>query len=117
MTVLIPRARTIGVRLSAEEYSALERFCLVTGARSMSEVARTAICKFVRKAARKSPASAAEHATQLRDLEQRVSQFNAEIAFLKAERAQHSRELASGGVEAGGSADVKPPASNPQDSE
>jgi hypothetical protein len=82
VTVLIPRERTIGIRLSADEYSALERFSLETGARSMSDVARAAICKFIRKPVRESLASAAEHARQVRDLEQSVSQLNAEIALL-----------------------------------
>jgi len=83
VTVLIPRARTIGVRLSEEEYSALERFSFETGARSMSDVARIAIGKFVRKPVRESHASAAEHARQINDLEGKISQLTAEIALLK----------------------------------
>ena len=53
MAVLIPRVRTIGVRLSKEEYAALERFAVESGARSISDVARTAICTFLRKSTRK----------------------------------------------------------------
>jgi hypothetical protein len=43
MTVLKPRTRMISVRLSEEEYSALRRLCLVTGARSVSDLTRDAM--------------------------------------------------------------------------
>ncbi|SRR6266700_4661425 len=93
MGVLIPRVRTIGVRLSEEEYSALQKFSVERGARSMSDVARTAICKFVRKPVREnSLASAVEHAEHVRDLEQTVSQLTAEIALLRADRAVNTSE-------------------------
>ena len=84
--MLIPRVRTLGVRLSEEEYSALEKFSVESGARSMSDVARTAICDFVRRGVRgrsqQSPTT--ERAAQVKDLEQRVSQLTAEIALLKS---------------------------------
>ena len=43
MGVLLPCVRTIGVRLSADEYMALEKSCAEKGARSISDLARTAI--------------------------------------------------------------------------
>lgn len=102
MAVLIPRSRTIGVRLSEEEYSALEMFSVQTGARSISDVARTAICKFVRKPVRDSSfPSALEHARQISDLEQKVLELNAEISSLKAERALNAPECGCDGTESG----------------
>jgi hypothetical protein len=43
MTVLKPRSRMISVRLSEDEYSALQHFCEVTGARSVSDLTRDAV--------------------------------------------------------------------------
>ncbi len=43
MTVLKPRSRTISVRLSEEEYSALLHLCSTTGARSVSDLTRDAM--------------------------------------------------------------------------
>lgn len=87
MPVLIPRIRTIGVRLSEKEYAALEKFSLETGARSMSDVARAAISRFVLKPGRDSSLlSTLENAQQLRDLEHKVLQLTAEISLLKADR-------------------------------
>ncbi len=96
MAILIPRVRTIGVRLSEEEYSALEKFSFESAARSMSDVARAAICKFVRKPVRESSLiSALEHARQIRDLEQKVSQLNAEVELLKADGVLNTSECKS----------------------
>ena len=41
MTVLIPRIRSINVRLSQEEYLELERFSVASGARSISDLVRS----------------------------------------------------------------------------
>jgi hypothetical protein len=43
MADLRPRSRMISVRLSDEEYTALRRLCLVTGARSVSDMTRDAM--------------------------------------------------------------------------
>jgi hypothetical protein len=43
MAVLKPRVRMISVRLSEEEYSALKQLCLLTGARSVSDLTRDAM--------------------------------------------------------------------------
>lgn len=85
MAILHPRTRTIGVRLSEDEYQALERFSSQTSARSLSDVARLAIFRFLRKPIPEGSLSAAvEHARRVRDLEQTVSQLTEEIALLKA---------------------------------
>jgi hypothetical protein len=99
MAVLIPRIRMIGVRLSEEEYSVFERFFVESGARSMSEAARIAICKFVHKPFhiyKNSLASVvSECATQVRDLEKTVFQLNREIALLRAEQKDKRKTATS----------------------
>jgi hypothetical protein len=93
MAVPNPRSRTIGIRLSSEEYSTLERFSVETGARSVSDVARTAILKFLRRPIHESSLlSALEHATEVKDLERLVSQLIAEIGLLKAVRILNTSE-------------------------
>jgi Arc/MetJ-type ribon-helix-helix transcriptional regulator len=43
MTVLKLRTRTISVRLSDDEYTALKGLCLIRGARSVSDLTRAAV--------------------------------------------------------------------------
>jgi len=43
MTVQNPRSRMISIRLSEGEYLSLKQLCLVTGARSVSELTRDAM--------------------------------------------------------------------------
>ena len=43
MTVQNRRSRTISIRLSEEEYVGLKRLCIVTGARSVSDLTRDAM--------------------------------------------------------------------------
>jgi len=43
MTIRNPRSRTISIRLSEEEYAGLKRVCVVTGARSVSDLIRDAM--------------------------------------------------------------------------
>jgi hypothetical protein len=87
VAVLVPRIRTLGVRLSEEEYSALEMYSVKSGARSISDVARTAICDFIRRALEESSRAtvANEQIAHVENLEQRVSQLIAEIALLRAD--------------------------------
>jgi hypothetical protein len=93
MAVLNPRSHTIGIRLSGEEYSTLERFSVATGARSVSDVARTAILRFLRRPVHESSlASALKYATEVKDLEHLVSQLIAEIGLLKAGRILNESE-------------------------
>ena len=88
MAVLIPRIRTLGVRLSEEEYSALERFSIETGARSMSDVARTAICDLVRRSMQEKPlaSTAGGHTAQVTNLKDKLEKLTAEIEFLKMQQ-------------------------------
>lgn len=43
MAIQNPRSRTISVRLSEEEYVGLKRLCIITGARSVSDLTRDAM--------------------------------------------------------------------------
>ncbi len=81
MSVLVPRQRTLGVRLSDEEYAALEKFCIDSGARSVSDLARTAIWSFVNRATEEG--AQASTAAQLKELEQKVERLSADFATFK----------------------------------
>ena len=84
MVVFVPRTRTIGVRLSEEEFAALERFCVDSGARSISDFARNAICEFLHHSNQQSVlALVSENSAQLKNLESKLLQISAEIDLLK----------------------------------
>ena len=85
MAVLIPRHRTIGVRLSEEEYEALEQFCAEGGARSISDLARSAIASFLNRSRQEKSLTSTvnRQAAQVKDLEQRIERLSAEIASLR----------------------------------
>ncbi|MFP5248520.1 MAG: hypothetical protein ACLGP3_01680 [Acidobacteriota bacterium] len=85
VAVLIPRTRTIGVRLSEDEYSSLANFCLETGARSISDLARTAICGFVSRASQESllAATVSEIVAHVEDLQGKLEEVSAEIASIR----------------------------------
>jgi hypothetical protein len=88
MAVFAPRARTISVRLSHEEFSDLERFCVEKGARSISDLARNAICGFLNQAQQENKliSTMNEYSAQVKELEQRVERLITEIALLKGEK-------------------------------
>ena len=90
MSVLIPRPRTLGVRLSEDEYLSFEKFCVDSGARSMADVARTAICTAMKQADQQSGVLAAlnAHSAQVRELEWKLEQLTAEIALVKLRNLQ-----------------------------
>jgi hypothetical protein len=89
MAVLDPRTRTIGVRLSEDEFATLEQFCVASGARSISDLARTAIWEFVNnQGPQRARSSAPEYFVQMKVLEEKVEQLSVEIASLKERREQ-----------------------------
>lgn len=97
MAVLIPRARSISVRLSDEEFSALERYCVASGARSISDLARSAICGLLNRADedRALVSTVHEHSALVKSLEQRIEQLTAEIGLMKNKK----RSRVTGGPE------------------
>lgn len=84
--VLIPRTRTISVRLSEKEHAALEKFCLDGGARCISDLARNAIHSFVSRAAEENVLleSLVQNSAQVKELEQKLEGLAVEFASLKA---------------------------------
>jgi len=86
MAVLIPRIRTIGVRLSEDEYSSLEKFCVENGARSMSDLARTAIGRFVNQVNQENILASTmnKNMARVKELEERIQKLSAEITSLRA---------------------------------
>ena len=86
MSVLIPRQRTIGVRLSEAEYAALEHFCIEAGARSISDLARIAISHYLNRAAEENSLTLAvnQNAAQVKELEEKIARLSSEIAVLRA---------------------------------
>jgi uncharacterized small protein (DUF1192 family) len=103
VAVLIPRIRTLGVRLSEDEYLSLEKFCVKTGARSISDVARTAICSFVSRGNEENQLASAvsQNVAQVKEMEQKIEALTTEIALLKANRADRDDDK---GAEAPGQA-------------
>jgi len=85
MAVLKPRSRMISVRLSDEEYTALRRLCLVTGARSVSDITRDAMRELLNGASREDAAGSHmdEFRAQMSNLDKRVEQLAAEITMIK----------------------------------
>jgi Arc/MetJ-type ribon-helix-helix transcriptional regulator len=85
MAVLKPRSRMISVRLSDEEYTALRRLCLVTGARSVSDITRDAMRVLLEGANREDVAEnhIDEFRAQMRNLDKKVEQLAAEITTIK----------------------------------
>jgi outer membrane murein-binding lipoprotein Lpp len=86
VSVLVPRQRTIGVRLSEAEYTALERFCVGSGARSISDLARIAISSYLNRGTEESSLTLAvsQNAAQVKDLEEKIARLSSEIAQLRA---------------------------------
>ena len=74
--------------MSEEEFTALRRICVATGARSLSDLAREAMRGLLNGAhsGSESETSRIEYSAQMRDLEQKVEKLSAEIALVKADR-------------------------------
>jgi len=87
MTVLKPRIRMISVRLSEEEYMALKRVCLVTGARSVSDLTRDAMRVLLNGANRDEAFGSHmdEFRAQMRSLNKKIEQLAAEISTFKTD--------------------------------
>lgn len=86
MSILVPRQRTIGVRLSEAEYAALERFCVESGTRSISDLARIAISSYLKRTTEENSLTLAvsQNAVQVKELEEKIAKLSSEIAVLRA---------------------------------
>lgn len=94
MAVLIQRVRTLGVRLSEDEYSSLERFCVESGARSISDLARSAICSFMSHGNQENALAAAvnQNVAKVKELQERIEILTAEIALFKANATEREED-------------------------
>lgn len=105
MSILVPRHRTIGVRLSEEEYAALERYCVESGARSISDLARSAISNFVNRASQEGGLASVvnQNVAQVKELEQRLERLSVELAIFKAnspeQKEEHKKEIEETGAD------------------
>ena len=87
MTVQHRRSRTISVRLSEEEYLGLKRLCLVTGARSVSDLTRDAMRVVLNGASRDDVLGLRmdEFRSLLKSLDRKIDQLAARLAPAKTE--------------------------------
>jgi len=84
MTIVKPQSRSISIRLSEEEYSALKDVCSETEARSISEVTRDAVCSFVDAVHRGEPKGGISQVqARMKSLEKKIKQLTEEIATFK----------------------------------
>jgi len=93
MTVQKPRSRTISIRLSEDEFLALRRVRLLTGARSVSELTREAMRPVLRDVNRDDPFGIRldEFRANMKSLEKKVEQLEAKITTFKAEEGQRTK--------------------------
>ena len=93
LAVLIPRIRTINVRLSQAEYLELERLCVARGARSLSDLVRDSMRNLAAagNADNVLASTVNQHATQVKELEQRIERLSVEIASLRVDSPLRAR--------------------------
>src|ERR1039458_2916165 len=101
MAVLMPRARSISIRLSREEFSALEKYCVASGARSISDLARSAICGLLNRANEESALTVTvrQHSALVKSLEGKIEQLTAEIGLLKTRKRTGAIGMSEGDVD------------------
>jgi hypothetical protein len=77
----------ISIRLSEEEYSTLRRLCLVSGARSVSDLARDAMRLLTNGGIRDNGfvTGLDEFRAQMRDIDKKIEQLAAEVTAIKPE--------------------------------
>ena len=76
----------INVRLSEEEYLELERFCVASGARSISDLVRSTMHSLVASGNQDNSLASSfnEYSAQVKDLETRIKELAAELASFRA---------------------------------
>jgi hypothetical protein len=107
MSVLIPRIRTINVRLSEEEYLELERFCVASGARSISDLVRNTMNSLIASTSQDNSlaSSVIEYSAHVRDLETRVKELASELESFRISDRLH---YANGPDETNEAAETEP---------
>jgi len=82
MSVFKPRSRMISIRLSDEEYVGLKHLCTVSGARSVSDLAREAMRVLLNGTSRDDLLSARmeEFRVQMRSIDRKIDQLSDRIA-------------------------------------
>ena len=81
MSVLRPRSRMISIRLSEDEYNGLKRMCSISGARSVSDLAREAMRVLLTGASREDTLGPRidEFRSQMRSLDRKIEELSARI--------------------------------------
>jgi hypothetical protein len=97
----MPRARSISIRLSLEEFSALEKYCVASGARSISDLARSAICSLLNRAHEESALTVTvhEHSALVKSLQGKIEQLTAEIGLLKDRKRPGPFDMSEGNMD------------------
>jgi hypothetical protein len=86
MTEIRRRSRMISVRLSEEEYAELRHLCLLTGARSVSDLTRDAMRSVLKRTNPDgSTGNLDEVLAGMKDLEKKVERLEAQIMHSKSE--------------------------------
>ncbi len=87
MTIRNPRSRSISIRLSEEEYVGLKRLCLVTGARSVSDLTRDAMRVVLNGAGRDDVLGLRmdEFRNLLKNLDRKIDQLSARFSEHKTD--------------------------------
>jgi hypothetical protein len=77
----------ISVRLSEEEYASLRHLCTLTGARSVSDLARDAMCTVLKRAKHDELLGnyLEEFRAGMKNLEKKVEQLEAKVLLSKPE--------------------------------
>ncbi len=76
----------------------MEKYCVASGARSISDLARSAICGLLNHANEENSlvVTVHEHSALVKGLEGKIEQLTAEIGLLKARRRSGGIEMAEG---------------------
>jgi hypothetical protein len=78
MTISKPRSRMISVRLSEDEYVALQRLCALTGARSVSDLTRDAMQGLLNQVSRED--ALGEFRSQMTSLVRKIEELSERVS-------------------------------------
>jgi hypothetical protein len=79
MSILRRRSRQVAFRLSEDEYTRLRNFCVAVGARSVSDIARTAVFQLTDSGEEE---AGVPMGPQMRLLDRRVRELSRKLALL-----------------------------------